>query len=94
MAFSINQQTCNQQHKTRRHNGRLSQFYIGPNSTYDVPHFTNAHAVQMLSKLRNVADHVMTSANQSAPFRTFHSADYFLHSAIPHLSSKWNGGAT
>jgi len=31
----------------------------------------------MLSKLRNVADHVMTSADQSASFRTFHSADYF-----------------
>jgi len=58
VAFSINQQMCNQQHKTCRHNGRLSQFYIGPNSAYDVPHFTNAHAVQTLSKLRNVIDHV------------------------------------
>jgi len=67
MAFSINQQTYNQQHKTRRHNGRLSQFYIGPDSAYDVPHFTNARAVQMLSKLRNVADQP-TNQRHSALF--------------------------
>jgi len=56
------------------------------NSAYDVPHFINAHAVQTLSKLQNVADHVMTSADQSASFRNLYSANYFPHFRRLHIA--------
>jgi len=38
------------------------------------------------SNLRNRADHVIMSVNQSFSFRRFSSANYFSHSAFPQIT--------
>jgi len=65
----------------------LQHFRHFPLLATAIPHHTFCklpphQARKVGSKLRNQADHVIVPVNQSSSFRTFHSTNYFPHSAF------------